>query len=65
MLQQSKRYADGGLMLLIRNESHGIGKEANWLPAPKGPFFMAMRLYRPKDEAIQCKWIKQNVVKVQ
>ena len=39
MLPQFKRDADGGLTLLIQNESPGKDKEANWLPAPKGPFY--------------------------
>jgi hypothetical protein len=52
MLPNLKLDADGGLTLLIQNESPGKDKEANWLPAPKGPFFMAMRLYWPKDEAM-------------
>lgn len=56
MLPQFKRDADGGLTLLIQNESPGKDKEANWLPAPKGPFFMAMRLYWPKAEALKGKW---------
>jgi hypothetical protein len=56
MLPQFKRDADGGLTLLIQNESPGKDKEANWLPAPKGPFVMAMRLYWPKDDAVEGKW---------
>ena len=56
MLPQLQRDADGGLTLLIQNESPGKDKEANWLPAPKGPFFMAMRLYWPKQEALDGKW---------
>jgi hypothetical protein len=56
MLPQLKRDADGGLTLLIQNESPGKDKEANWLPAPKGPFTMYMRLYWPKEEAIDGKW---------
>jgi hypothetical protein len=56
MLPQLKRDADGGLTLLIQNESPGKDKEANWLPAPKGPFMMAMRLYWPKEQAVQGKW---------
>ena len=56
MLPQFKRDADGGLTLLIQNESPGKDKEPNWLPAPKGPFFMAMRLYWPKQEALDGKW---------
>lgn len=56
MLPQFTRDADGGLTLLIQNKSPGKDKEANWLPAPKGPFFMAMRLYWPKAEALEGKW---------
>ena len=56
MLPQFKKDADGGLTLFIQNESPGKDKEANWLPAPKGAFAMAMRLYWPKDEAVEGKW---------
>jgi hypothetical protein len=56
MLPQFKLDADGGLTLLIQNEAPDADKEANWLPAPKGPFFMAMRLYWPKAEALEGKW---------
>jgi hypothetical protein len=56
MLPQLKRDADGGLTLLIQNESPGKGKEANWLPAPKGPFAMYMRLYLPEQAALDGKW---------
>jgi len=56
MLPQLKRDADGGLTLHFQNESPGPDKEANWLPAPKGPFFMAMRLYWPKEAALEGTW---------
>jgi hypothetical protein len=56
MLPQFKRDADGGLTLFIQNESPGKDKEANWLPAPKGTFWMAMRLYWPKEEALDGTW---------
>src|SRR3954470_12492978 len=56
MLPQLKRDADGGLTLIVQNESPGKDKEANWLPAPKGPFSMIMRLYWPKEEATEGKW---------
>ena len=50
------RDADGGITLYIQHESPGKGKEANWLPAPKGPFFMVMREYWPKPEALGGTW---------
>jgi hypothetical protein len=56
MLPQLKKDADGGLTLIVQNESPGKDKEANWLPAPKGPFSMIMRLYWPKQEATEGKW---------
>jgi hypothetical protein len=56
MLPQFQRDADGGLTLIVQNESPGKDKEANWLPAPKGPFSMIMRLYWPKEAATDGKW---------
>ena len=56
MLPQFKRDADGGLTLLLQNESPGKELEANWLPAPKGSFSVIMRLYVPKADALQGKW---------
>jgi hypothetical protein len=61
MLPNLKLDSDGGLTLLIQNESPGEDKEANWLPAPKGPFFMALRLYWPQDEALEGNWIAPSV----
>jgi hypothetical protein len=56
MLPQFKRDADGGITFYIQNESPGTAQEANWLPAPKGPFVIAMRLYWPKPEALEGTW---------
>jgi hypothetical protein len=56
MLPQLQRDADGGLTLIIQHESPGKDRESNWLPAPKGPFAMYMRLYWPKEEALDGKW---------
>jgi hypothetical protein len=56
MLPQFKLDADGGLTLIIQNESPGKDKESNWLPAPKGPFIMYMRLYWPKETAVDGTW---------
>jgi hypothetical protein len=63
MLPELKRDADGGLTLLIQNESPGKGKESNWLPAPKGPFLTVLRLYWPKPEALEGKWTAPSVAK--
>jgi hypothetical protein len=65
MLPQFKRDADGGLTLHIQNESPGKDLEANWLPAPKGPFVMFLRLYSPKEEALEGKWTAPPLEQVQ
>lgn len=56
MLPQFVKDADGGLTFYVQNELPGKDKEANWLPAPKGPFIAFMRLYWPKEEALEGKW---------
>ncbi len=60
-----KYNADGSLDLYFQNESPGTGKEANWLPAPKGAFNLTMRLYAPKEDALTGKWNPPPVVKVE
>ncbi|MGZ8401322.1 MAG: DUF1254 domain-containing protein [Methyloceanibacter sp.] len=58
-----KYNADGSLDLYFQNESPGAGKEANWLPAPKGPFTLTMRIYAPKSDALTGKWNPPPVMK--
>ena len=64
MIPQFKRDADGSITFYIQNESPGADKEANWLPAPKGPFVCFMRLYWPKPEALDGKWKQPPMQKV-
>ena len=56
MLPSLKTDPDGGLTLHLQHESPGKDRESNWLPAPKGPFMAAMRLYWPKQEALDGTW---------
>ena len=65
MLSQFKMDDDGGLTLYVQNESPGKDKEANWLPSPKGPFWVVLRLYVPKPEALEGKWIAPPMKRLQ
>jgi hypothetical protein len=56
---------DGSLDLYFQNESPGADKEANWLPAPEGPYNLTMRIYAPKSEALTGKWNPPPVMKAQ
>jgi hypothetical protein len=55
---------DGSLDLYFQNERPGNDKEANWLPAPKGPFNLTMRLYAPRGDSLMGKWNPPPVVKI-
>jgi len=48
--------SDGGYTFYVQNESPGPGKESNWLPAPKGPFALVLRLFWPKPDALNGTW---------
>ena len=48
--------ADGSLDLYFQSDSPGKHKEMNWLPSPKGPFNVMMRLFAPQTDALTGKW---------
>jgi hypothetical protein len=56
MLPDLKRDPDGGVTMYIQHESPGTDTEPNWLPAPSGPFWLALRLYWPKTDALDRTW---------
>ena len=51
-----KRNEDGSLTIYIQSDYPGESRESNWLPAPDGPFRMAMRIYLPEEEVLDGRW---------
>jgi hypothetical protein len=63
MLPSLKRDDDGGVTLAVQHADPGADGQANWLPAPPGPFFLALRLYWPKADALNGRWIAPPLVR--
>ena len=56
--------SDGSLDLYLQNESPGDHHGPNWLPAPRGPFNLLLRLYAPTAKVLTGKWNPPPVSKV-
>ena len=65
MAEKPQLDADGGLTIPIQHGSPGKDKEANWLPAPDGPFFMVMRLYQPDERMYRGEYVVPPVRQMQ
>ena len=63
MLPSLVKDSDGGVTIRVQNQSPGPDQEANWLPAPPGPFAMVMRLYWPRPEALDGTWQPPKLTK--
>lgn len=62
MLPQLKKNADGSLTIHVQADSPGKAKESNWLPAPKGPFMLALRYYMPGKAILDGSWTTPPLV---
>jgi hypothetical protein len=46
--------SNGGVSIVLSNTDPGKGK--NWLPTPKGSFFLVMRMYGPGEGIVKGTW---------
>jgi hypothetical protein len=63
MLPKLKKAKDGSITLYIQYASPGPKNQANWLPAPQGPFGLVLRIYWPKPEALDGTWTRPPLLK--
>ena len=47
---------DGSIVIYIQKDSPGADREANWLPAPDGTFYVTLRLYLPEQRVLAGEW---------
>jgi hypothetical protein len=52
---------DGSVTIRIQ---HAPSKDANWLPAPDGSFFIVIRSYSPKPEMLDGRWLPKPIKRV-
>jgi len=48
-----KKNADGSVTMYLQATNPGADKESNWLPSPKGPYYLLLRNYAPTPGAIE------------
>ena len=53
---------DGGLTIIISAERPASIE--NWLPVPKGPYLMGMRVYEGHVSVVNCEWFPPSLVAV-
>ncbi len=63
--QGLKLRADGSFDVLLQADKPSGEFADNWLPTPKGPFYMILRLYQPKGEVLEGRYELSQVEPVQ
>jgi len=59
-----RRDADGGLTIYLQPRSPGRSREPNWLPTSAGyPWFVILRMYRPRPAVIDGGWECPGIAK--
>ena len=49
--------ADGSVDIYVQNAAPAADRTANWLPAPGGRFNVILRIYWPKPEVVERRWV--------
>lgn len=60
-----RRNRDGSIDLWIQRADPGRNRQSNWLPAPPGPFVLALRAYQPRTELLDGRTALPGVERVE
>ena len=52
------------MTIYMQQKSPGPDKESSWLPAPDGPFVLALLIYWPERDVLDGKWQPSGIEKV-
>lgn len=64
-LKSYKYGTDGSLTMYVSHSDPGPAKQANWLPAPEGPFYVIFRVYLPGETVLDGTWKKPQMQPVE
>jgi hypothetical protein len=66
MLKRGKLHTEGGKLVICiqHGEPTDPNQRRNWLPAPKEPFGLILRLYAPHSDVIQGGWVPPAIKKI-
>ncbi|MBZ4014342.1 DUF1254 domain-containing protein [Streptomyces purpurogeneiscleroticus] len=54
--------SDNSVDIYIQHDPPAAGKQANWLPAPTGPFNVMLRMYWPRQSVLAGTWTPPPVI---
>jgi hypothetical protein len=57
--------ADGSFEVYLQNERPAGKAAANWLPTPKGGYYIILRLYQPRAETLRGDWALPQIEPVE
>ncbi|WP_413289160.1 DUF1254 domain-containing protein [Bdellovibrio sp. HCB337] len=60
-----KTNPDGSITIYMQPTSPGKDKESNWLPSKPGNYQLTLKMYWPKQEVLEARWLPPAVERVQ
>jgi hypothetical protein len=56
---------DGGLTIYLQPTTPGARRASNWLPtSPEHPWFVMLRMYRPRLSLVPAKWRCPGIIRI-